>query len=153
MSTDFDETLAIIRSYARSQFNTAKTRVDAGVANPPPGTSPDAAKEFLKQQQAEVARAQGQMAAAFAQIGDADEQERKAKGTADITALMKTTATTAAAVCVQIGSIMNTAPSSSTPQSELDARIAALSGVLDALAELSPAAFWQEPPPASGTGT
>jgi hypothetical protein len=152
MSTEFDQALGEIRTYAKNQFEGALPTASRTPTPTPPPTAPAADREIAKQKQAEEAKAQGTLASAFAQLGDVDRTEQKAKGYVDVVALMHTTATTAAQVCLKIGALMTTAPSGSVTDDVVNARINALSGVLTALAQLSPASLWADPPAQSSDG-
>jgi hypothetical protein len=147
-ATDFASAANNIRAYALDQFNTAFKKVNVAPPSPLLSNATAEQKEAAKTQAAELAKAQGQMAAAFTQIGDADKQAARATGYASIVALMGTTATTAANICTRIEGLMGAATSTAVTQAAVN-EIDALGRALTALAALSPASLWQKAPSAS----
>lgn len=150
-ATDFASAAHNLRAYALDQFNAAfKKVVNFPPPRDPPGTRAED-KEAAKAAVAELAKAQGQMATAFSQIGDAEHQKAQAAGYTSVVALMGTTATTAASICARIAELMG-AGSSSAVAADAVAEIDALGRALTALAALSPASLWQGTPAASTSG-
>jgi oligoendopeptidase F len=152
-ATNFASAAQNLRAYALDQFNSAFEKVNIPPLIPPPADAEAKDKETAKAKAAELAKAQGQLAVAFTQIGDADKQAAQATGYASIVALMGTTATSAASICARIADLMgpvSSGTSTSDPVTQAAVNeIDALGRVLAALAALSPASLWQPPPPAS----
>lgn len=144
-----------LRSIAAKQFSDASAIVHTGPPAEIPETAPAKDREAGKKDQAKYAKAQSELAAAFKQLGDVDHTEKEHDGYADVVQLMKTTAATAFDVCLKIGTIMNALPVQTSTTQVIDfqpqqiAQIEALTGVLNALAALSPAALWQKTPEAA----
>lgn len=130
VATAFNQAISEYSATASDEFDRAQQDIQN---NTPPGN--DAQQKALK-------TAQGQMAAAFSQLGQAAKMASEQKGRegyAALVDLMTTTATTADAVCTQIRTIA----AGTTPNTQL---LTALAAVLASLAQLSPAAVWQKPP-------
>jgi hypothetical protein len=145
-ATTYAEALAELQGYMLTQFNTARAGI-AGITVPaPPATLDDATKKALGMWQA-------QMSSSITQLGGVEGQRLANLGNADVAALMHTIATTAAAVCLKIGDLMTTTPAPpTTTQATINSEITTLTGVLTALANLSPAANWQQKPTGAAAG-
>jgi hypothetical protein len=112
---------------------------------PSPATFPTIPEET---DDAKIKRAQGMLSSGLTQLERAaklDSEERGRNGYADVVALMKTTATTAEAICARIRSMVGS-PSTAWPT--IDSTLMHdLTSALLALAQLSPAAAWAKTPP------
>jgi hypothetical protein len=149
MASDFNAAVGLIGSYAGGQFDAAHSKLTTPPLNQP-------VTSLSPEQKKEIQSWQGQMAAAFAQLGDAKKEASQQTGYDDVVALMKTTAATAASICTKIGTVMAALPTVGASQAAIDfeahqlKQIDALRAVLGELAALSPAAVWV-PPAASGS--
>jgi hypothetical protein len=123
---------------ASKGFTQAQT--DVRNDTPPPNTTQ------TRDQQAALSKAQGAVAAAFSQLGQAAKMasdQRSREGLSSVVDLMKTTAITAESVCHQIRLQVG----ATNPNTTL---LASFAAVLTSLAQLSPASVWQEPPGGQG---
>ena len=144
MASNFQGAVGKLGAYAGDDFDEAHGNLMSPRLNRP-------VVQLTPEEKKEQATWQAQMASAFEQLGDAERKQSEAEGYDHVVALMKTTADTAKTVCTTIVEIMNALPTIGatsqaiafgTTQRE---QIAALNGVLNALAALSPAAVWQKP--------
>jgi hypothetical protein len=93
--------------------------------------------------------AQGKLSAAIAQLSSAETMsaaQKERDGYADIVALMGTTATQAAAIAAALATASNAITPGHANFTHQVEKVKALTGALQAMAQLSPAAVWQKPP-------
>jgi hypothetical protein len=140
MATDFDTAVTESNTYSVQSFNDADTALSG--LHPPSQSSPPTSAEqaAMQQYQKDLARWQGQMAKALQQLGQSQSLQDDNDGYHNVAALMKTTADCASSVC----SAINGLTAAATTDTNANARLNALAGVLTALGALAPSMIWRK---------
>ena len=148
----FSQAIETYRADAAAMFTKAHDTIrDTPVPVQQPNETPD---ELAERRAAEekVKKARGEMAAAISQLSQADtmeSQQQDRAGYADVIAKMVSTWIKADAILARVATLGGT-PGASTVD-EAAKMIDALTGALQALAQISPKPVWQKaPPPGSG---
>jgi hypothetical protein len=128
-----EETIDAYSGDLSAQFNTARNTLRS---LPAAGRSEDPDQVRT--------RLQGDVASALAQLASAEAMratQRGREGYEQVVALMRTTSTTAEAICSRIRFLIKQSP----PPTDLSAQIFVLISALQAVAQIAPTAVWEPP--------
>lgn len=150
--SDFEDAVGNYLGEAVDAFDAAYTEYQAGLPSPIPplpAPLPEAEQKKLDAAKAKLSAAQARMSVAIKQLVFASQtlsDEDRRVGFKAVVKLMSATADTAQVVCTRLQSEFGPGQLQPSTDTEQPQRVAMLVSALQALANLSPIAVWQEDP-------